>query len=95
MSLAGLWDRWHKDDAEPVELFTIIVGAAPPSIAPYHDRAPIILDPEWFDVWLDPASDPKMLGPMLAPFDGPVVIEPVSKAVNSSRNDYAELIRSV
>ncbi len=95
MSFAGLWDRWQKGEAEAVESFTIIVGVAPPTIAPYHDRAPVILEPEWFDAWLDPATDPKMLEPMLASFEGAVVIEPVSKAVNNPRNDYAELITPV
>lgn len=71
------------------------VGAAPPSIAPYHDRAPVILQPEHFDVWLDPATDPKMFRPLLAPFDGVLNIEPVSKAVNNPRNDSLELLREV
>ena len=92
MSFAGLWDRWQKGDAEPIESFTIIVGGAPPSIAPYHDRSPVILEPDWFDMWLDPATDPKMLGPMLAPYDGALTIEPVSKAVNNPWNDYPELL---
>ena len=92
MSFAGLWDRWQKGDAEPIESFTIIVGAAPPAIAHYHDRAPVILEPDWFDVWLDTATDPKMLAPMLEPFDGALTIEPVSKAVNNPRNDFPELL---
>ncbi len=92
MSFAGLWDRWQKGDAEPVESFTMIVGPAPPSVAPYHDRAPVILGLEHFDVWLDPATDAGMLGPLLAPFDGALAIEPVSKAVNNPRNDFPELM---
>ena len=92
MSFAGLWDRWRNGESEPIESFTIIVGAAPASVAPYHDRAPVILEPNWFDMWLDPATDRRLLGPMLEPYEGALVIEPVSKAVNNPRNDGPELL---
>ncbi len=52
----------------------------------------MILEPDWFDMWLNSATDPKMLGPMLAPYDGALTIEPVSKAVNNPRNNYPEFL---
>jgi putative SOS response-associated peptidase YedK len=53
---------------------------------------PVILTGRAIDSWLDPLSDPKSLAPLLAPFGGPLEIDPVSKAVNNPKNDSPALL---
>ncbi len=55
---AGIWDRCTTPDAGDVTSFTILTGPSAEMLADYHDRAPVILEPEDFDVWMDPANDP-------------------------------------
>jgi putative SOS response-associated peptidase YedK len=92
LTLAGLWERWRKGDAPPLETFTIIVGRPTPQVEQYHDRAPIILEPEDFDVWLDHDVGSQALTPLLQPWRGEFAIAAVSKAVNSVKNDGPELL---
>ena len=70
-AFAGLWDRWQDpEQAEPLDTFTILTTDANDLIRPLHDRMPVILDREDFDLWLDPAvEDRERLQPLLAPFD--------------------------
>lgn len=55
---AGLWDKVATPDAGDVISFTIITGESAGILADYHTRAPLILEPEDFDIWMDPANDP-------------------------------------
>ncbi len=55
---AGIWDRCTTPDAGDLTSFTILTGPSADMLSDYHDRAPVILEPEDFDVWMDPANDP-------------------------------------
>lgn len=91
MTFAGLWERWEKG-AAPLESFSIIVGAANQQVQPYHDRMPVILTPEVWDRWLDPAAKVHALTSLLVPYGGTLQIDRVSRAVNSPKNDTPDLI---
>lgn len=54
---AGLWDRCTTPDAGEVRSFTILTGPSAGWLSDYHDRAPVILEPEEWGAWLDPAQD--------------------------------------
>ncbi len=41
--------------AEPLQTVTILTGKHNDLIAPIHNRMPIIVRPEHYDLWLDPA----------------------------------------
>ena len=56
VSLAGLWDRWHRGDAV-IESCTIIVGEANAALSHVHDRMPVIIKPEDEAFWLDTKID--------------------------------------
>jgi putative SOS response-associated peptidase YedK len=52
-----------------------------------HDRMPVILDPTLRSIWLDPSSTPEQLQAALR---GPVpelIMQPVSRYVNSPKNE--------
>lgn len=54
---AGLYDRVTTPDAGEVASFTILTGPSAGWLADYHDRAPVILEPDDFACWLDPSAD--------------------------------------
>ena len=56
VSLAGLWDRWHRGDAV-IESCAIIVGEANTALSHVHDRMPVIIKPEDEAFWLDTKID--------------------------------------
>lgn len=66
-AFAGLWERWEQDETV-VESCTIVVTTANATIAPLHDRMPVILARADEARWLDPAlTDPAILQPLLMP----------------------------
>ena len=110
MAFAGLWDSWRpvKDgDAGPerasereagkLRSCTIITGPPNEKVADLHDRMPVILPREVWDVWLDPTNhDLAELQSLLVPLPADlVVLTPVSTLVNTVTNDGPELIEPV
>jgi len=90
-SFAGLWERWDKGEA-PVETFTIITGEPNSLVADLHNRMPVILDPDDYDAWLM-AADTAIPQALLQPFPAQLMqAYPVSKRVNSPKNDTPDMI---
>src|SRR4051812_10874023 len=54
-AFAGLWEFCKIGDQETLSA-AIIVGEPNPLVEGVHDRMPVILDPEDYDRWLDPAA---------------------------------------
>ena len=96
-AMAGLWERWHADQADSLETFAIITTESNSMTHDIHDRMPVILSPDAYEVWLDPEFTGKeALESFLRPYESDeMVAEPVSTLVNSPRNDDAECIRAV
>ena len=61
-------------------------------LADVHDRMPVILSPEHYDLWLDPGfKRTEALKEMLTPFDATLMRRyPVSTRVNFVKNDDPE-----
>jgi putative SOS response-associated peptidase YedK len=53
----GLWDVAETTDGR-IESFTIVTTAPGPDCEPYHNRQPVVLEPEQWATWLDPSADP-------------------------------------
>ncbi|MFE2928201.1 SOS response-associated peptidase [Streptomyces goshikiensis] len=66
----------------------------PGSLSEIHPRMPLMLTPDTWDPWLDPArTDPDELRHLLAPPPGGLMrAYPVSTAVSNVRNNGAELL---
>jgi putative SOS response-associated peptidase YedK len=94
-AFAGLWSTWKDPEKqEPVETFTIMTTDANDFIRPLHDRMPVILAPEDFDLWLDPKiEDAARLQALLRPAPNDILeTYPVSKLVNSPVNEMPNCI---
>lgn len=53
-AFAGLWDRWRAPAGQTVETCTILTTRPNSLIADVHDRMPVIVRPEDYELWLDP-----------------------------------------
>ncbi len=53
IAFAGLWETWMGPNGEEMETAAIVTTAANRELAHLHDRMPVILPPEAFDLWLD------------------------------------------
>jgi putative SOS response-associated peptidase YedK len=100
MALAGLWDSWRPvkgSDEGKVRSCVIITGEPNATIARLHDRMPVLLPPEVWDLWLDPTNDDvASLQSLLVPApDELFELVPVSTAVNTVTNDGPELVEPV
>jgi len=100
MAMAGLYEFWRdpalaEDDPDAwLTTYAIITTAAEPGLDRIHDRQPLVLEPADWDDWLDPgASDLTRVKAHLE-FSAPGRFDahPVSTAVNSSRNNGAQLL---
>jgi len=91
-AFAGLWDRWRGPQGDLVESCTIVTTTPNSLLADIHDRMPVILSPDNYDLWLDPAfRNPPSVSEMLKPFDAAVMRRyPVSTRVNQVQNDDAD-----
>lgn len=89
---AGLWEpREREGQSRPT--FTILTTTPNEVVAKVHDRMPVIVQPQHFDMWLGKAvPDPAVFEPF--PAEETVAV-PVSTRVNSPRNDDASLITPV
>lgn len=96
-AFAGLWERWTEPESgERIESCAIIVTSANELVARVHDRMPVILAPNDHDPWLYGESERDDLQQLLAPYPAEAMTAcPVSKAVNSPKNDGPELIEPV
>ena len=93
LAFAGLWERWEKPGAAPIQSFTIVVTQANEMMRAIHERMPVILHPSVFDAWLDATTPAAEAQALLRPYD-PDAMEafPVSTRVNSPRNDDPDCI---
>lgn len=98
LALAGIWSAW-KDPAndEWLRSCSIVTTTANELMARIHDRMPVILAPQTWDVWLDPALDDvaELRGLLVPSPAGELEAYPVSRLVNSTRNEGAALIEAV
>lgn len=93
-AMAGLWDVWGTNGEER-ETVTIITTDANETIAPIHDRMPVILEPGEETSWLEDTADEELQS-LLDPFPADrTAAYPVSPAVNDPANDSPDIIEPV
>ncbi len=100
LAFAGLWELWRprdQPDAEPVRSCVIITTEANELIAPIHNRMPVILPPQVWDRWLDPANQDlaTVQGLLLPAPSADFEVYPVSTLVNGVANEGPELIEAI
>jgi putative SOS response-associated peptidase YedK len=89
MALAGIFETWLGADGSEIETVAILTVAANAAMSVLHDRMPAVIEPMYFDAWLDCRSGTateivELLRPV--PEDYLDILE-VSRALNDPRNE--------
>ena len=91
-AFAGLWETWR--DGEEIRSATIITTDANDLMGEIHHRMPVILQPEDYDMWLDPDFDEKeALTTLLKPYPADAMeAYTVSRRVNKPSNNEPSVL---
>ena len=96
MALAGLWDRWRsKNTLETKDTFAIITTEPIKFAAQFHNRMPLILEQDTWDLWLkgDPEAAAEAAAALMKPANEDVLASRlVSKAMGNVKNNGPELL---
>jgi putative SOS response-associated peptidase YedK len=97
LAFAGLWAVWRdpdEPDARWLRTCTIVTTDANRTVAPVHDRMPVMLPRDAWARWLDRhETDGEAVADLLRPApDDLLELWPVSPRVNSARHDDARLV---
>jgi putative SOS response-associated peptidase YedK len=90
---AGLWEGWRGADGSVIRSFTIVTTEACPSLRPLHERMPVVLEASDWPLWLGEVEGDA--SGLLRPSDAAFRTWRVGPAVNSVKNDNAELLAAV
>lgn len=96
-AFGGLWDGWKNAEGRWIKTCSILTTEPNAVTATVHDRMPVILDRESYDLWLDPGmSNVQVVSELLKPYDGNAMRGyPVSTRINHVGNDDEECSRLV
>ena len=99
-AFAAIWDEWRDFKADagsaPIISCSIITTRPNELLATIHDRMPVILPVEAYDIWLNENSRPEELQEWLIPFPAEEMKSfPVSQRVNHAKVEDAELVEPV
>lgn len=91
-ALAGIWDRWKNPQGRRIESCSILTTTPNELVRDLHDRMPVILARDAYELWLDPGFQKVAeLQPLLKPYSAEAMRRyRVSQRVNQLNNDDAE-----
>ena len=91
-AFAGIWDRWKDPSGNALETCSILTTSPNAVTSPVHDRMPVILDPDSYDLWLDPGmKDVSAVSELLKPCDARLMrCYTISTRINYVANDDEE-----
>jgi putative SOS response-associated peptidase YedK len=91
-AFAGIWERWKDSAGTTLETCSILTTTPNAVTAAVHDRMPVILDPDSYDLWLDSGmKDAETAAEMLKPYDANAMsCYPISTRINHVANDDEE-----
>src|ERR1700759_4205895 len=100
LAMAGLYELWKdptREEDDPQRFLwtcTVITTSAEDSVGHIHDRMPLMVEPEGYAAWLEPANSAAVdLKSLLVPAaPGRLEAFPVSTDVNNVKNNGPELV---
>ena len=96
-AFAGLWDGWKDASGNWVKTCSILTTTPNLVTSTVHDRMPVILRKDDYDLWLDPGMQHvAAISELLQPYDAMLMrCFPVSTRVNHVANDDEDCSRPV
>ncbi len=97
LAFAGLWETWAGPNGEELDTAAIVTTRANKTLSPIHERMPVIVPPEAFDLWLNTNEvDVTTASALIAPApDNLLEAYEISTAVNRTANDNPKLLEPV
>ena len=97
LAFAGLWETWTGPNGEEMETAAIVTTRANRTLSAIHDRMPVIVPPEAFDLWLNSNEvDATTAAALITPApDSLLEVFEISTDVNRVANDNPKLIEPV
>jgi putative SOS response-associated peptidase YedK len=88
-AFAGLWDGWKNAEGHWIKTCTILTTTPNAVASAIHDRMPVILQQDNYDLWLDPGmNDVQVVSELLKPYDAKSMRSyPISTRINHVAND--------
>jgi len=94
-AFAGIWDRW-RSNGTTIKSCAIITTSANELLEPVHDRMPVILPEDKYQLWLNEEVSPTELKKLLEPYSSDEMQSyPVSSQVNYTETDNEDLVKRV
>jgi putative SOS response-associated peptidase YedK len=96
-AFAGIWENWKNPAGDWLRTCSILTTTANAVAAAVHDRMPVILSPDDYDLWLDPGmQDVAAASELLKPYNANQMRSyPVSSRINQVANDDEDVSRPV
>jgi putative SOS response-associated peptidase YedK len=92
LNVAGIASIWRQGAGE-LRTFAVVTTEANATMAPIHDRMPVLLDRDGVDRWLDPDDQPEDL---IRPASEELLeMWEVATEVNDARNEGAHLMEPI
>ena len=93
-AFAGLWEHWEKAGGTTIDSCAVLTTEPNELLRPIHNRMPVILPVQDYDLWLDPAAQKtEALQALLRPYPAPEMrAYPVSTWVNKPQNNSPQCI---
>ena len=97
LAFAGLWETWTGPNGEELDTVAIVTTAANRTLAGIHDRMPVFVPKQAFELWLDCANvEADVAAALIRPADDALLeAYEISTAVNRVANDSPSLIAPV
>jgi putative SOS response-associated peptidase YedK len=92
-SFAGLYSVWKHPSDQEISSYAILTTSPNSFMESIHHRMPVILEEEEEKEWLNPDNaEIETLKAFLHPYRGEMKAHPVSRRINSPRNDDSQVI---
>jgi putative SOS response-associated peptidase YedK len=95
LAFAGLWETWTGPNGEEIDTAAIVTTNANRTLSAIHERMPVFVPKEAFDLWLDCANvEADVAAALIRPAEDALLeVYPISPAVNRVANDSEVLIK--
>jgi putative SOS response-associated peptidase YedK len=96
-AFAGLWDGWKNADGQWIKTCSILTTTPNAVTSAVHDRMPVILHRDNYDLWLDPGmNNGEVVSELMKPYDARLMRSySLSTRLNYVANDDEECSRPV
>ena len=93
LAFAGLWEVWGRGE-DRVYSCTVVTSPAVGALGEIHERMPLVLPPDRWATWLDPAREDveELAGPTPPEVVEALELRPVRTLVNNVGNNGPELL---